>query len=81
MPRQRVADSKGQCWQLIGDDISWTGWRYVEFDLSPMSEHWGGVADGAVHFPLQWDSLFLLDKPKHQQVQGTIYVAAPVVIY
>jgi hypothetical protein len=76
-----VTDSNGQCWQPCGDDITWTGWRFVEFDLSPATDHWGGVADGAIHFPLKWDSVFLLDKSREQQAQGTIYVTAPVVVY
>ena len=80
-PRLRVTDSNGQCWQPCGDDINWTGWRFVEFDLSPATDHWGGIADGAIHFPLKWDSVFLLDKSREQQAQGTIYVTAPVVIY
>ncbi len=80
-PRLRVTDSNGQCWQPVGDDINWTGWRFVEFDLSPATDHWGGVADGAIHFPLKWDSVFLLDKSREQQAQGIIYLTAPVVIY
>ena len=80
-PRLRVTDSNGQCWQPVGDDINWTGWRFVEFDLSPATDHWGGVADGAIHFPLKWDSVFLLDKSREQWAQGIIYLTAPVVIY
>ena len=78
-PRLRVTDSNGQCWQPVGDDINWTGWRFVEFDLSPATDHWGGVADGAIHFPLKWDSVFLLDKSREQWAQGIIYLTAPVV--
>ncbi|MGD1000411.1 MAG: cellulase family glycosylhydrolase [Candidatus Brocadiia bacterium] len=80
-PRLRVTDSNGQCWQPIGDEINWTGWRFVEFDLSPATDNWGGVADNAIHFPLKWDSVFLLDKSREQQAQGIIYLTAPVVIY
>ncbi len=80
-PRLRVIDSNGQCWQPVGEDINWTGWRFVEFGLSPATGHWGGVADGAIHFPLKWDSVFLLDKSREQQAQGTIYLTAPVLIY
>jgi hypothetical protein len=79
--RLRVTDSKGQCWQPGGDDVTWTGWRFVEFDLTPATDHWGGVADGSIHFPLKWDSLFLLDKPRERQAQGTVYLTAPMAIY
>jgi hypothetical protein len=81
IPRLRVTDSNGQCWQPSGDDITWTGWRFVEFDLTPATGHWGGVADNAIHFPLKWDSVFLLDKAREQQSQGTVYLTAPVAIY
>lgn len=80
-PRLRVVDSKGQFWQATGDDINWTGWRYVEFDLESAMEHWGGVNEDTLHFPLEWDSLFLLDKAQQREVKGTIYVTAPVAIY
>jgi hypothetical protein len=79
-PRLRVTDAAGQTWQPAGDTINWKGWRYVQFELNPSTPHWGGANDGILHFPLAWDSLFLLDNPSQKQKAGTIYLAAPVLV-
>lgn len=80
-PRLRLTDSSGQTWQPTGDTIDWKGWQYVEFELKPSTDHWGGGKDGVLHFPLTWDSLFLLDNPSKKKKEGAIYLAAPVLIY
>ncbi|NOX56222.1 MAG: hypothetical protein GXP27_17620 [Planctomycetes bacterium] len=81
-PRLRVRDATGQTWQPTGQKIDdWKGWRFVEFPLSRSAGHWGGAEDGVIHFPLRWDTIFLLDNVSRQQAQGTVYVTAPVVIY
>jgi hypothetical protein len=80
-PRMRVVDAKGQTWQPSGDAIDWTGWRYVQLDLKPSTFHWGGANDGVIHFPLSWDSVFLLDNVSKKPKEGTIYLAVPVVVY
>lgn len=80
-PRLRVRDATGQTWQPSGQTIDWQGWRYVQLPLTVSSGHWGGAADNSIHYPLVWDSVFLLDNPSRQENQGTIYVAAPMVLY
>jgi hypothetical protein len=80
-PRLRLRDTTGQTWQPSGPTINWRGWRYVELPLTTSSGHWGGAADGVIHFPLVWDSLFLLDNPSRSPNQGTIFIAAPTVLH
>ena len=80
-PRLRVTDARGQTWQPSSGPLDWQGWNYVEFDLKPSTPHWGGANDGVMHFPLSWDSVFLLDNSSKKAMQGTVYLAAPVVIY
>jgi hypothetical protein len=80
-PRLRVVDSTSQSWQPGGIDLDWKGWRYVQFELNPATVHWGGAKDDDIHFPLTWESIFLIDNPYMNPKQGTLYVAAPVVVY
>jgi hypothetical protein len=80
-PRLRVRDATGQTWQPTAPQIDWTGWRYAEFPLTAASGHWGGAEDGVIHYPLVWDSLFLLDNPSREPNEGTVYITAPVVLY
>jgi hypothetical protein len=42
--------------------------------------HWGGVNDGEVHLPIEWDTLFLLDGNR-QAMEGEIFLSAPTLIY
>ena len=80
-PRLRVRDTTGQTWQPSGKNIDWEGWRYVEMPLNGSSGHWGGAADNVIHYPLVWDSVFLLDNPSRKDIRGSIYVAAPMLLY
>jgi hypothetical protein len=80
-PRLRVRDTAGQTWQPTGRPVDWLGWRYVQLPLTASSGHWGGAADHIIHYPLVWDSLFLLDNPSRRKHEGTIYIAAPTVLY
>jgi hypothetical protein len=80
-PRLRVVDAARQTWQPAGDEIDWVGWRFVEFEFQPSAAHWGGANDGVIHFPLRWDSLFLLDNVQKRKSEGTLCIAAPVLIY
>jgi hypothetical protein len=77
----RVVDAAGQTWQATGDTIHWQGWRHVEMALTSAAAHWGGANDGRIHFPVRWDSVFLLDNISRRKTAGEIYVTAPVVIY
>lgn len=80
-PRLRVRDASGQTWQPSGQTIDWKGWRYVELPLTTSSGHWGGANDHVIHYPLVWDSVFLLDNPSRHTNQGAVYIAAPMVLY
>lgn len=80
-PRLRVRDTTGQTWQPTDRTIDWQGWRYVQLPLTTSSGHWGGAADSIIHYPLVWDSVFLLDNPSRRQNQGTVYIAAPMILY
>jgi len=83
--RIRFKDSTGQTFQSDGPKIDWEGWRYVTIPMQPSDEkplaHWGGANDGVVHYPIRWDTLFLLDNVSRQAVEGEIFLSAPTVIY
>jgi len=80
--RLRFVDSTGQTLQMDGGKIDWKGWRYVTFPISGLqSAFWGGANDGAVHYPIKWDTLFLLDNASRQPVEGEVYLSAPTLIY
>jgi hypothetical protein len=80
-PRLRVVDATGQTFQPTAAAIDWTGWRYLEFDFNAPAAHWGGANDGVMHFPLHWDTLFLIDNVSKQKNEGTLYLASPALIY
>ena len=82
-PRARLSDAGGQIFQPTGPTMKDRGWHRVVIDLQrePLL-YWGGANDGKVHEPLRWDTLLLLDKLGRDTVyQGTLYVAAPVLVY
>jgi hypothetical protein len=82
IPRLRFVDSTGQTFQPDGPAITWKGWRYVLFPMDGSGGgHWGGVGDGVIHYPIRWDSIFLLDSAGGRQTQGTVYISAPTLIY
>ena len=80
-PRLRLVDATGQTFQPAAAAIDWTGWRYLEFDFNEPAGHWGGANDGVMHFPIHWDTLFLLDNVSRQKSAGTVYLASPALIY
>jgi hypothetical protein len=80
-PRLRVVDATGQTFQPAAAAIDWTGWHYVEFDFNAPSGHWGGANDDVMHFPIRWDTLFLIDNVSRQRSEGTLYLASPALIY
>ncbi len=82
LPRLRFVDQTGQCFQPSGPAAAWRGWRYVIFPMDGSeSGHWGGANDGVVHYPIRWDTVFLLDSARQQRTQGTIHVAGPTLVY
>lgn len=85
VPRLRFVDISGQTFQPDGPKIDWMGWRFVTFPMRNTDEktlsHWGGADDGVIHYPIKWDSIFLLDNVSRQSVEGEIYLSAPTLIY
>lgn len=80
-PRLRFVDSTGQCFQPSAEALTWKGWRYVIFPMDGSGAgHWGGANDGKVHYPVRWDTLFLLDSHR-QRSQGNVHLAGPTLIY
>ncbi|MCX6362090.1 MAG: cellulase family glycosylhydrolase [Armatimonadetes bacterium] len=80
--RARFVDATSQTFQPDGETISWTGWRWVVFPMDgARSGRWGGADDGVIHYPIRWDSLFLLDSPGGRATQGQVLIAGPTLIY
>jgi hypothetical protein len=83
--RIRFTDSTGQTFQSDGPKIDWTDWRYITFPMQSTEEkplaHWGGANDGVIHYPIKWDTIFLLDNVSRQPVEGEVYLSAPTLIY
>ncbi len=83
--RIRFKDATGQVFQPDGPRVDWKGWRYVTFPMQATEEkplaHWGGKNDGVIHYPIEWDSIFILDNVSRQPVEGEIYLSAPTLIY
>ncbi|MEA3206972.1 MAG: polysaccharide biosynthesis protein PslG [Chthoniobacter sp.] len=79
--RVRFKDSTGQVFQPDGPKIDWKGWRYVTFPMQTTEDkplaHSGGANDGVIHYPIEWDSIFVLDNVSRQPVEGEIYLSAP----
>jgi hypothetical protein len=80
IPRMRMSDSKQQTWQIDGPTIDWTGWKYVEFPLTPAANHWGGANDGEIHYPLRWEASLLLDNVSRKPLSGEIQFSGPITI-
>jgi len=85
VPRIRFTDSTEQVFQSSGAKIDWKGWRQVFFPMRSTKEKplecWGGDDDGEIHYPIEFDSIFLLDNVSRQPVEGEIYLSAPTLIY
>jgi hypothetical protein len=82
LPYLRFLDSTGQLFQEGGGPLEWKGWRYVlVFMDAPRGQHSGGANDGIIHYPIHWDSPFMIRNPAAQQVSGTLYLTGMVLIY
>jgi hypothetical protein len=82
--KMRINDSSHQSFQLIpefGHTINWKGWKYVQMYLNDAESHWGGSNDSVVHYPVEYDSLLLLDNTNHSNIKSTIYISSPILIY
>lgn len=80
--RLRFTDETGQTFQPNGAPISWTGWKLVTFALDGSNAgFWGGRNDGIIQGKIHFDTLFLLDSANRTVGQGTVYLAAPTLVY
>jgi hypothetical protein len=65
--RCKYRDSTGQIFQPTYGAVNWTGWRWITLPLSGQDAgHWGGANDGVVHYPIQWETVLLIDNMKHK---------------
>jgi len=81
-PRLRFRDRTGQTFQPTGESIRWRGWRCVRLAMDGREAgHWGGANDGVVHYPIEWDTLLLIDKDRSRPGRGELYVALPTLEY
>jgi hypothetical protein len=79
--RLRFVDAAGQTFQPGGEAIAWKGWRYIVSPLdASQAGHWGGPDDGVIHYPIRWDTLFLLDSADRQKSEGAVYISSPTLI-
>ncbi|HEY0075679.1 MAG TPA: cellulase family glycosylhydrolase [Abditibacteriaceae bacterium] len=79
--RMRYRDATGQTFQPNGTSINWKGWRYYEFPLDGPVGFWGGANDGQIHYPIQLDSLFILDSIGTKNNKGEIYISDPMWVF
>lgn len=79
--RMRYRDATGQTFQPNGTSINWQGWRYYEFPLDGSGGFWGGANDGQIHYPIQLDSLFILDSIRLENNKGEIYISDPMWVF
>lgn len=83
LPRLRFVDATGQTFQAAGETIDWHGWKYVTIPMDQASvahSHWGGANDGVVHYPIKWDTVFLLDRDSKKAAEGAVYLAGATLI-
>ena len=78
----RFVDQTGQVFQEGGSPITWKGWRYAIFPMGmAQASHWGGADDGVIHYPIHWDTLFLINNADQKETQGTLFISAPTLIF
>jgi hypothetical protein len=82
LPRLRFVDATGQTFQPSSAPITWKGWRFVRFPMDGREAgHWGGANDGIVHYPIRWDSLFLIDSVRRESASSEVWLTGPVLAY
>jgi len=78
----RFVDQTGQVFQEGGSLITWKGWRYAVFPMgTALANHWGGADDGVIHYPIRWDTLFLISNAGRKETQGIVFLSAPTLIF
>jgi len=79
--RLRFRDASGQYFQPSGEALKWRGWKQIRMPMDGSnSGHWAGANDGKVHYPIQWDTLILVDGNRHP-MHGELYFASPTLEY
>jgi hypothetical protein len=80
--RCRIVDATGQTFQPTSSEpLTWQGWKWIAMSLDdPNVGHWGGANDGVIHYPIRWDSIFLIDSTSNPH-KGTVYFAGVTLIY
>lgn len=82
LPFVRFADVTGQVFQEGGGPVNWRGWRYVLIHIdAPRGSHSGGANDGVIHYPIHWDTLFMVENPSSKEMEGVIYMTGLTLIY
>lgn len=77
----RTCDATGQIFQPASA-ITWKGWQLLTLPLDDNGVwHYAGAKDGQIHYPIKWNSLFLLDSAGRATRKGTIYLASPTVLW
>jgi len=78
----RFVDQTGQVFQEGGSPITWKGWRYAVFPMGAMqANHWDGADDGVIHYPIRWDTLFLINNAERKETRGVVFISAPTLIF
>jgi hypothetical protein len=77
----RFQDTTGQVFQPQSGPINWQGWKAVRFVLNRSSVwHYGGADNGVIHYPIQWNTVFLLDGSIRRHPTGTLYFSSPTIV-
>jgi hypothetical protein len=70
--RLRFTDAAGQTFQPAGVRVDFKGWRYLTIPMDGSdATHWG-KGDGAVHYPIAWDTLLLVDNTSRAKLPGEL---------
>jgi hypothetical protein len=81
MIKMRIVDTSHQTLQLSQIIVDWKGWKYVQMFVNEVGFYWGGSNDGVVHYPIEYNTLLIIDNWKHSIVKSSIFITSPVIIY
>ncbi len=77
----RFTDSKGQTFQPAYGNLKFSDWRCLSAEMQGNGiGHWGGPADGIIRYPIQWDTIFVLDS-LGQAMESKIFLGPVMVCY
>lgn len=82
LARLRFRGSDGQVFQQDYGKLDFSDWRHLEADMTGEgAEHWGGKDDGVVRYPIEWDTVFLVDNTGGQKVKGSVMLGTMMLCY